>query len=182
MLQQHRENWVRQGFLVLQQHEPAFFEHASRVFDRWEYNPAKCHPGAWACTGGREQWGALTFKKDPLSMSLLDLAVITGHESMHYGVNWDGSLVQIEHVCRDPLCSHPGDMNADPIYRAHRALHTRLAMKIAPVFHPLSRHVAAPAPQGWSTEKKILVGVGVAAAVLGAFWLGPKVVGAIAAA
>src|SRR5688572_13486227 len=121
MLHQHRENWVRQGFQVLQQHEPGFFEHATRVFDRWEYDAAKCHDGAWACTGGSQQWGVLTFKKDPLTMSLLDLPALIGHESLHYGMNWDGSLVQIEHGCRDPLCSHPPDMNADPIYRAHRA-------------------------------------------------------------
>ncbi len=181
MLQQHRESWVRQGFLVLQRHEPQFFEHASRVFDRWVYDPAKCHPGAWACTGGSQQWGVLTFKKDPLSMSLLDLATLTGHESLHYGLNWDGSLVQVEHVCRDPLCSHPADMRADPIYRAHRALYARLAAKIAPVFHPLANRLAPPA-QGWSTEKKILVGVGVVAAAIGAVWLGPKIITAIAVA
>jgi hypothetical protein len=115
-------------------------------------------------------------------MSLLDLATLTGHESLHYSLNWDGSLVQVEHLCRDPLCSHPADMNADPIYRAHRALHTRLATKIAPVFHPLANRLPAPAPPGWSTEKKIVVGVAAVAAVFGAVWLGPKVIGAIAAA
>jgi hypothetical protein len=179
MLQQHRENWVRHGFDVLQQHEPAFFEQAISVFDRWEYSPAKCDPGAWACTGGTEQWRVLTFRKDPLSLSLLDLAVLTGHESLHYGVNWDGSLVQVDHLCRDPLCSHPADRKADPIYRAHRALHARLATKVGPVFHPLVNRLGAPAQRGWSTEKKVLVGVGVVAAAVGAVWLGPKIVGAI---
>ena len=75
MLQQHRDNWVRQGFLVLQRHEPDFFEHATRVFDRWEYSPAKCTPGSSACTGG-DQWGVLTFKTDPLTMSLVGVAAL----------------------------------------------------------------------------------------------------------
>jgi hypothetical protein len=182
MLHQHRANWVRQGLLVLQDHESEFFEHVSRVFDRWEHDPAKCHLRAWACTGGSQQWGVLTFKKDPLSMSLLDLATIIGHESLHYGINCDGSLVQVEHTCRDPLCSHPADMNADPIYRAHRALYARLATKIAPVYHPLAKQLPVPAHPGWSTEKKVVVGAAAVAVVFGAFWLGPKVIGAIAAA
>jgi hypothetical protein len=181
MLQQHREEWVRHGFHVLQQHEPEFFEHASRVFDRWEFTPGKCHPGAWACTGGRLQWGVLTFKKDPLSMSLLDLATITGHESLHYGVTRDGSLAQVEHECRDPLCSHPADMNADPIYRADRALRDRLATRIAAVYHPLASKLAPPTQPSWSTEKKVVIGVAAVATVLGAFWLGPKVVAVVAA-
>jgi len=182
MLHQHRVDWVQQGLLVLEQHEPEFSEHVSRLFDRWQYDPAKCQRGAWACTGGTEQWGVLTFRKDPLSMSLLDLPTLIGHESLHYRPNGDGSLVQVEHECRDPLCSHPSDMNADPIYRAHRALHARLATKIAPVFHPLA-HLSPPPPQpGWSTEKKIVVGVAAVAAVFGAFWLGPKVIAAVVAA
>lgn len=183
MLHQHRHNWVRQGLLVLQQHEPDFYAHVTRVFERWEFNPTKCHPGAWACTGGTEQWGVLTFKKDPLSMSLLDLPALIGHESLHYRANSDGSLVQVEHECRDPLCSHAADMNADPIYRAHRALHARLRTKVAPVFHPLASQVQPPPTEvGWSTEKKVVVGIAAVACVLGAFWLGPKVIGAIVAA
>jgi hypothetical protein len=181
MLEQHRENWVRQGFLVLQRHEPDFFKHANCVFDRWEYSPAKCAPGSWACTGGN-QWGVLTFKRDPLSMSLVDLPAIIAHESLHYGYDWDGSLVQVDHACRDALCSHPADMLADPIYRAHRAVRDRLARKIAPVFHPVATRSAPLARQGWSTEKKLLVGVGVVAVAVGAFWLGPKVIGAMIAA
>jgi len=182
MLQQHRVNWVNQGLLVLRQHEPEFYEHVTRVFDRWEFNPAKCHPGAWACTGGRDQWGVLMFKRDPLSMSLLDLPALIGHESLHYRANWDGSLMQVEHECRDPLCSNATDRSADPIYRAHRALHARLSTKIAPVFHPLASQVPAPAQQAWSTEKKLVVGIAAVASVFGAVWLGPKVIGAIVAA
>lgn len=182
MLQQQRENWVRQGFLVLQQHEPEFFEHANRVFDRWEFDPAKCQCGASACTGGSEQWGVLTFKTDPLAMSLLDLAAITGHESLHYGVDIDGSLVPVEHTCRDPLCSHPDDMNADPIYREHRALYGRLSTKIpSHLYHPLSSQLRTTSEGGWSTKKKIVVGVAALATVCGAVWLGPKVIGAIVA-
>jgi hypothetical protein len=107
MRHQHRENWVRQGFLVLQQDEPVFFGHASRLFDRWAYDPAKCHSGAWACTGGSEP---------------------------------------------------------------------------APIFHPPANHASPPMQPGWSTEREIGVGVAAVTAVCGAFWLGPKVIGAIVAA
>jgi len=180
MLQQHREKWVLQAFIVLQHHEPAFFQHAARVFQGWEYDPAKCPPGATACTGGA-QWRVLTFKEDPLSMSLLDLAALIGHEALHYGVRADGSLVQVHHACRDPLCSLPQDRNADSIYREHRALHARLATKVAPRFHPLVGNVTKPAQTGWSADK-IVVGVVAIAAVFGAVWLGPKVIGAMVAA
>ncbi|MFO0568029.1 MAG: hypothetical protein U0263_20380 [Polyangiaceae bacterium] len=122
------------------------------------------------------------FKKDPLTLSLLDLSALIGHESLHYGMTRGGSLVQINHQCRDPLCSHPTDMTADPIYRAHRALYSRLAAKIAAVYHPFAKTSPPPSQNVWSTEKKILVAVGAAAAVFGAIWLGPKIVGAIAAA
>jgi hypothetical protein len=91
-------------------------------------------------------------------------------------------MYQQHRECRDPLCSHPNDTNADPIYRAHRALHARLASKVAPVLHPFAQQLPAPVPQGWSTEKKVLVGVGVAVVALGVFGLGPKILGAIAAA
>jgi hypothetical protein len=186
MLHQHRANWVQQGLLALQVHERPFFDHVAYVFESWDFDPAKCRPGAWACTGGIEQWRVLTFKRDPLTMPLVDLAAIIGHEAMHYGINPDGTLFQVEHECRDPLCSTAADMNADPIYRQHRALRARLHAKLTPppVASPYVYAIQPQPrpPQGWSTEKKIVVGVAAVAAVFGAFWLGPKVIGALAAA
>ena len=100
---------------------------------------------------------------------------------MHYGVNPDGTLFQVNHECGDPLCSTAADLNADPIYSEHRALRSRLQARFAP--RPIvSPHAQPRAPQGWSTEKKIVVGVAAVAALLGAVWLGPKVIGALVAA
>jgi hypothetical protein len=153
--QRRRIARVQRAFEILRAHERPTYDHAVRVFKTWTFEPAKCVPGAWACTGGRDLTGILAFRRDPLVMSELDLSTITGHEAYHYVANADGSHRLVQHQCSDPLCSDPAEMLADPIYAAHRALHARLRTKLA------SR------PAAWSFGEAMLAGGAAAITVLG---------------
>lgn len=119
---------INAALALLARHAADEHEHFFRMITTVAWVPGVCGPGALACTAGRFE-RAVMLDRNPMGMSLLDLAVLLSHEARHHFIDIWGQILVRDHTCEN--CASPWERAHDSIYREDEALRIQLAVALA---------------------------------------------------